>query len=308
MPINISTYQASMQTQICEEKLIEIFVTVDDFILPFEQFLAQRSLADSGALPTRQPELSTSEIITLLAYYHHSGYKNFQYYYQRLVLPLMKPYFPKLLSYSRFVELIPRQLTPVFALARYLAFTNPRTNCYFTDAKKLPVCDNRRIHSHKVFGLLAGRGKSSTGWFYGLKLHLAINERGQLMNFVLTPANVADNNDGVLRQLLTGLKGRCYGDKGYLTKLFEEFYQQGLRLVTKVRSNMKNQLVELDDKLRLKKRALIESVNDILMSVQDIDHTRHRSPINALVHTIAGLVGYHFYDNKPCVYVKPVQI
>lgn len=296
-----------MQVQICEEKLIEIFVTVDDFIQPFEQFLAQRSLPQSSASLTRQPELSTSEIITLLAYYHHSGYKNFQYYYQRLVLPLMKPYFPKLLSYNRFVELIPRQLIPIFALARYLAFTNPRTHCYFTDAKKLPVCDNRRIHCHKVFATVASRGKSSTGWFYGLKLHLAINERGQLMNFVLTPANVADNNDGVLRQLLKGLKGRCYGDKGYLTKLFEEFYQQGLRLVTKVRSNMKNQLVELDDKLRLKKRALIESVNDILMSVLDIDHTRHRSPINALVHTIAGLVGYHFYDNKPCVYVKPVQ-
>jgi hypothetical protein len=77
--------------------------------------------------------------------------------------------------------------------------------------------------------------------------------------------------------------------------------------VTKVRHNMKNQLIELDDKLRLKKRALIESVNDILMSVQDIDHTRHRSPINALVHTLAGLVGYHFYDIKPRVYVKPVH-
>lgn len=297
-----------MPVQICEEKLIEIFVTVDDFIQPFEQFLAQRSLGQGAALPTRQPELSTSEIITLLAYYHHSGYKNFQYYYQRLVLAQMKSYFPKLLSYNRFIELIPRQLTPVFALARYLAFTNRRTNCYFVDAKKLPVCHNRRIHNHKVFGLLAGRGKSSTGWFYGLKLHVAINERGQLMNFVLTPANVADNNDGVLRQLLKGLQGRCYGDKGYLTTLFEEFYQQGLRLVTKVRANMKNQLVELDDKLRLKKRALIESVNDILMSVQDIDHSRHRSPINALVHTIAGLVGYHFYDNKPCVYIKPVRV
>lgn len=128
------------------------------------------------------------------------------------------------------------------------------------------------------------------------------------MNFLITPANLADNNNEVLRRLLGGLRGRCYADKGYLTRLFEEFYQQGLRLVTKVRSNMKNQLVEIDDKLRLKKRALIESVNDILMSVQDVDHSRHRSPLNALVHTLAGLVAYHFYDTKPCVYVKPVQL
>jgi hypothetical protein len=141
-----------------------------------------------------------------------------------------------------------------------------------------------------------------------LKLHLVINELGQLMNFLITPANVSDNNDEVLRRLLGRLQGRWYADKGYLTKLFEEFYHQGLRLVTKVRSNMKNQLLEFDDKLQLKKRALIESVNDILMSVQDVDHTRHRSPLNALVHTLSGLIAYHFYETKPCVFVKPVQI
>ena len=65
--------------------------------------------------------------------------------------------------------------------------------------------------------------------------------------------------------------------------------------------------MDLDDKLRLKKRALIESVNDILMSVMDVDHSRHRSPVNALVHTMAGLVAYHFYDTKPSVFVKPVN-
>lgn len=77
--------------------------------------------------------------------------------------------------------------------------------------------------------------------------------------------------------------------------------------MTKIRKNMKNHLMLMDDKLRLKKRALIESVNDILMSVQDVDHTRHRSALNALVHTMAGLVAYHFYDTKPSVFIKPVQ-
>lgn len=295
-----------MQTQICEEKLIEIFITVDDFVKPFEQWLASRALPDQRR-PTRQPELTASEIITLLVYYHHSGYKNFQYFYQRLVLSQMLTYFPKLVSYSRFIELLPRQAPTLHVLTKYLCLTSKRTGCYFADSKKLPVCDNKRISSNKVFAAIAGRGKSSTGWFYGLKLHLIINELGQVINFLITPANVSDNNDEVLRQLLGRLQGRCYADKGYLSKLFEEFYQQGLRLVTKVRSNMKNKLLELDDKLRLKKRALIESVNDILMSVQDVDHTRHRSPLNALVHTMSGLVAYHFYDTKPCVFVKPVN-
>lgn len=295
-----------MQAQISEEKLIEVFIAVDDFVNLFTQWLTTRALPSSRQ-PTRQPELSTSEIITILVYYHHSGYKNFQYYYQRLVEPRMQTYFPRLVTYQRFIDLLPRQVATLHVLTKYLCLLGKRTGCYFADSKKLPVCDNRRIHSHQVFKNIASRGKSSTGWFYGLKLHLVINQLGQIMNFLITPASVSDNNEAVLRRLLGGLTGKCYADKGYISKLFEQFYQEGLQIVTKIRTNMKNALMDLDDKLRLKKRALIESVNDILMSVMDVDHSRHRSPLNALVHTMAGLVAYHFYDTKPSVFVKPVQ-
>lgn len=296
-----------MQPLISEEKLIEVFVTVDDFMIQFDQWRASRSLAPRTK-PTRQPDLTDSEIITILVYYHQSGYKNFQYYFQRLVLTQMKSYFPRLLSYQRFIDLLPRQGATLHVLNKYLCLLNKRTGCYFADSKKLPVCDNRRIHNHKVFAHIAQRGKSSTGWFYGLKLHLVINELGQIMNFLITPANVADNNEEVLRRLLRKLTGKCYADKGYLSKLFESFYQQGLHIVTKIRKNMRNTLMDLDDKLRLKKRALIESVNDILMTVMDIDHRRHRSPVNALVHVMAGLVAYHFYETKPSVFIRPCQI
>lgn len=219
---------------------------------------------------------------------------------------MMKTYFPRLISYQRFIDLIPRQIPLLYLLSKCLCLLNKRTGCYFADSKKLPVCDNRRIHSHRVFADIASRGKSSTGWFYGLKLHLVINVLGQVMSYLITPASVSDNNPTVLRRLLKGLKGRCYADKGYPSKLFEEFYQQGLQMVTKIRKNMANVLMDLDDKIRLKKRGLIESVNDILMSVLDIDHSRHRSPANALVHTMTGLVAYHFYDGKPSVFIKPV--
>ncbi|UFH55413.1 transposase [Spirosoma sp. KNUC1025] len=128
------------------------------------------------------------------------------------------------------------------------------------------------------------------------------------MNCLITPANVSDNNDSALRKLVKGLTGKCYADKGYMSKLFESFYQQSLHIVTKLRKNMKNQLVELSDKLRLRQRALIESVNDILLSVLDINHTRHRSPLNALLHTLGGLVAYHFYDTKPCVFIPKPKI
>jgi hypothetical protein len=112
-----------MQTQICEGKLIEIFITVDDFVKPFEQWLASRALPDQRR-PTRQPELTASEIITLLVYYHHSGYKNFQYFYERLVLSQMLTYFPKLVSYSRFIELLPRQAPTLHVLTKYLCLTS----------------------------------------------------------------------------------------------------------------------------------------------------------------------------------------
>ena len=150
-----------MHTQISEEKLIEIFIAVDDFTNLFDQWLATRSL-EPARQPTRQPDLTTSEIMTILVYYHHSGYKNFQYYFQRLVEPLMNTYFPHLISYQRFIDLIPRQC-PLHVVTKCLCLFNKRTGCYFADSKKLPVCDNRRIHSHRVFANIASGASPPLG-------------------------------------------------------------------------------------------------------------------------------------------------
>lgn len=286
-----------------EEKLIHMFIMLDDFCKAFHSWQQSRQMGEVVAV--RQPQLTSSEILAILIYYHYSGYKCFAYYYQDMVLQgSLQSYFPQAVSYSRFVELIPKQLALLYMFLKICTLSSRRTGNYFADSKKLPVCHNLRIQSHQVFAGLAQRGKSSTGWFYGLKLHLLINEYGEMINFLVTPGNVADNNDEALRSLLAGCKGKCYADKGYLTKIFEELYLQGIQLVTKVRKNMKNKLLLLSDKIKLKKRALIESVNDLLMSVFDIDHTRHRSPINALAHTFAGLIAYCFYEQKPAVFIE----
>jgi hypothetical protein len=149
------------------------------------------------------------------------------------------------------------------------------------------------------------------GWFFGLKAHLVINQYGELINFMITPGNVSDNNASLLPQLLTDLQGQCFGDRagppgGYLTKLFAEFYQRGLHLVTKLRRRMKNTLMPLCDKLNLRKRGLIESVNALLTSVFDVEHTRHRSAINGQINVLAGLIAYCFHDHKPSI-VIPTQ-
>jgi len=247
-----------------------------------------------GYALTRQPVLSDSELLTILVFYQFSGYKCFQYYYQLCVGIRLKSYFPRLISYARFVALIPRLLPGLYVFLKWRTLLSQRTGWYVIDSKPLPVCHNRRIHSNSVFQEQAKRGKSSLGWFYGLKAHLVINQQGELINFVFTPGNVADNNQGVLRYLFEGLKGKCFGDRGYMTALFEEFYQQGLQLITKLRANMKNKLLLLEDKLKLRKRAIVESVNDILTSVFELQHTRHRSAVNAITHMLAALTAYCF--------------
>lgn len=283
-------------------KLIEIFITCDDFCNALTQWQTQQ-----GCLSTnRQGELSDSEMLAITVFYHYSGYKCFQYYYQNCVQMPLKTYFPKLISYERFVARMPRLLPGLFVLLKWLCAQSQRTGFYIVDSKPLAVCDNHRIPTNKVFAGVAARGKSSMGWFYGLKAHLVINQYGQLVNFVLTPGNVADNNGSLLTELLANLQGQCFGDRGYLTKLFAQFYAQGLQIVTKLRRRMKNVLMPLSDKLNLRRRGLIESVNDLLTSVFDTEHTRHRSAVNAQVNVLSGLIAYCFYDRKPSI-VVPVE-
>jgi len=283
-----------------ENKLIEIFVFVDDYCKMLDQWIEQQ---DQIQKPSHHSGLSISEILTIIIFYHHSGFKCFQYYYERLVQPVLASHFPAIVTYKHFLSLIPRCFNHLYVLCRIRCMMADRTGIYFADSKKLPVCHNRRIHSNRVFRDLARRGKASTGWFFGFKLHLVINNLGDMVSFMISSANVSDNNKAVLNHLLADLKGHCFADKGYLTKLFEQFYSQGLKLVTKIRKNMKNQLMELSEKYWLLKRAVIESVNDILMTVCDIDHTRHRSPVNAFVHLLGGLMAYSFADQKPSVHL-----
>ncbi len=284
--------------QFNENILIKIFIDIDDFCKCHEAWLEAHPWRSHGGW---RSNLSRSEAMTILVCYQLSGYKNFAYYYEKKVLPELSGYFPDLVGYKSFLSLIPSCLDQLYMYATWQSAQSARTGIYYVDSKKLPVCDNRRIHSNKVFSGVAGRGKSSTGWFYGLKLHLVVNNMGEAVSFLFTPANVGDNNHKVLWHLLDRLKGACYGDRGYLSSLFEEFYCKGLKLVTKIRKNMKNALMPLHERYRLMKRAMIESVNDILMTVCDIDHTRHRSPVNAMAHMTCALIAYNYQEDKPKV-------
>ncbi len=286
-----------------EIKIIKLFCELDDFSNEFNKKMLQHMLGKVSPQSFHRPQISVSEMMCIEILYHHSGYKCFQYYYEQEVEKgYLKSYFPSAPGYNRFVQLKPRML---LHLIFYLNMCRIGQLCgiYFADSTKLSVCHNRRIHSNRVFKGKSARGKTSTGWFYGLKLFLVINAFGEIMNAFFTMGNIADNNLATMIKLFSKLKGWAFADKGFINqKAMEELLSKGLHLVTGIRRNMKNKLILMEQKLLLQKRGIIESVNDILKSVCDIEHTRHRSPINALVNLYAGLCSYTFLNRLPSIF------
>ena len=142
------------------------------------------------------------------------------------------------------------------------------------------------------------------GWFFGFKLHLAINECGELLAFQLTPGNTDDRKP--VPDMTRGLIGKLFGDKGYISaELFRQLWDRDLQLVTPIRRNMKNSFMPLLDKVLLRKRSLIETANDQLKNISQIEHTRHRSPKNFVINLIAGLIAYTHQAKKPSLHLAP---
>jgi hypothetical protein len=277
--------------------LLELFCHVDDFCQQLAP-RSRRSLTGQAGQRVRQPGLSESEIMTIVIHFHQSGYRHFKAYYTDYVQQRLAAEFPQLVSYSRFVTLMQRVVLLLWVYAQ--SCCQPCSGISFIDSTALRVCTNRRITRHKVFAGLAARGQCSLGWFYGFKLHLVINERGEVLAFTLTPGNVDDRKP--VPKLVKALFGKLFGDKGYLSQaLFERLLQHNLHLITNVRSNMKNRLVLLQDKLLLRKRYIIATINDQLKHQSQIEHSRHRSPLNFVVNVLAGLIAYTWQPKKPAI-------
>lgn len=284
-------------------KVIQIFCELDDFINAVEKFLNHKLIGSSNPQSVHKPEISLSEMMCIELLYHLSGYKCFQYYYEQLVRQgALRSYFPSAPSYSRFVQLKPRVL-PLMILYLNCCRIGQLCGLYYADSTSIAVCHNRRIHSHRVFFGKAKRGKTSTGWFYGFKLFLVVNAFGEIIKVMFSGGNTADNNAEHLVKLFDKLKGWAFADKGFINQNAQEkLLQKGLHLITGIRSNMKNKLMNYQQKILLKKRGMIESVYDILKTVCDIEHTRHRSPINALLNIFAGVCAYTFLERLPNIF------
>jgi hypothetical protein len=228
--------------------ILPLFCDIDDFCLTFETDWKRFLIQARPRKRNRNSTLSLSEVMTIVVLFHQSGYRNFKTFYTEYVMKHLMWAFPKLTSYNRFVELKRDALIPL------IAYLNCRkgscSGISFVDSTPLKVCHNRRIKANKVFKGWAKRGKTSVDWFFGFKLHLVINDEGELLGFQITPGNVDDREP--VPSLVKELFGKLFGDRGYISQeLMEKLFEKNLQLVTKLKKRMKNKLMPLMDKITL---------------------------------------------------------
>ena len=285
--------------------LEELFCDVDDFCQVFLPQWHQSLLANQTRKRLRSAQMSESEIMCIVIHFHQSGYRHFKHYYLNYIHRYYHAAFPGLLSYSRFIEKMANTVVPLCAYLTH-RYGKP-TQISYIDSTSIAVCHNLRIPRHLVFKHVAKRGKTSTGWFYGLKLHLVINHLGEILAVAISAGNTDDRKP--VSQLVKHLTGTLYADKGYLSKtLSDQLAQQDLRLITTIRKNMKPQLMNLWDRLMLRKRFIIETIFDQLKNISQIEHSRHRNIKNFMVNLIAGLIAYTHQPQKPAINITELQI
>ena len=284
--------------------LVELYCSVDDF---WKQFKNEwdKHLIDRTWPHGRDPELSTPEMMTIVILFHQSNFRTFKHFYCDYVLKFLRKEFPKLISYSRFVFLTKNLFVPLFA---FLIHSRGKlTGIAFIDSTKIQICHNKRIPRNKVFAGIAKRGKTTAGWFFGFKLHLIINEIGEILAFQFTPGNVADVS--ALDSLSQGIFGKLFGDKGYISaEIGKKLFERGLKLFTTFRNKMKNKLMDIKDKVLLRKRVLVETVNDQLKNISQLEHTRHRSVGNFFVNALGAIAAYTRQPKKPRINLKEQEL
>jgi len=279
-------------------KITEIFCIVDEFCKEYSQLVENHMLGN----PAKRPSvMSTSEVITIAILFQLSGFRTFKHFYLFYVQKHMKDDFPNTVSYNRFTELMQQTLMPMTLFLKTCRLGNC-TGISFVDSTPIRVCKPKRIANNKVFKGIAATGKSTMGWFHGFKLHIIINDKGEILNFTITQANVDDRTPLKKKSFLNKIFGKLFADKGYIGKeLMQMLFVDGVHLITSIKNNMKNSLMSMSDKILLRKRSVIETVNDELKNICQIEHSRHRCFSNFISNIVAGLIAYSFLPKKPAI-------
>ncbi len=290
---------------ITADKVTELFCMADDFCKFFDRLMARYTIKSPRKRSYhRDSTMSKAEIMLIMILFHDSGYRCLKHFYNDKVCKHLRHLFPRVVSYNRFVEL-EREVAIPLALFIKKVLLGECTGISFVDSTPLRVCRNQRIHIHRTFKGIAQRGKCSMGWFFGFKLHLICNEKGELLNFMITPGDVDDREPLKYESFVEFLYGKLIGDKGYIGKeLFQKLFVNGIQLITKLKSNMKGALMTVSDKLLLRKRSIIETVNDELKNIAQVEHSRHRCFDNFIVNLLGAIAAYCCFPKKPCINVE----
>ena len=285
-------------------KVTDIFCLVDEFCKEYDQIVNKHLLGH----PSKRPSImSKSEVITITILFQLSGFRTFKHFYIFYVQKHMKDDFPSTVSYNRFTELVGQNLMAMSLFLKTCCL-GECTGISFVDSTPVRVCKLKRIRNNKVFKGIATTGKSTMGWFHGFKLHIVINDKGEILNFTITQANVDDRTPLKRKRFLDKIYGKLYADKGYIGKdLMQLLFTDGLHLITHIKNNMKNSLMTISDKILLRKQSIIETVNDELKNICQIEHSRHRSFTNFLSNIVAGLIAYSFLPKKPTIKYQTIK-
>lgn len=287
--------------------LTQIFIDIDDFFKEYEPEIKKLRL-ESGTkgIRNRQTSLSDSEMMTIYISFHQSHYTNFKAYYNEYVSVMWKEEFPGLVSYERYNSLQKRLIIPLIVFLKKKCLGKCR-GINFIDSTTIKVCHIKREKQNKVFEGLATKGKSTLGWFFGFKLHLIINDRGEILSFSLSKANTDDRDMDIMNVLTENIFGKLFADRGYISQVLADYlWNDGIHLVYKLRKNMKKQNISDIDKVLLRKRSLIESVNDELKNICSIEHSRHRSLQGFFNNLVSGLCAYNYLPKKPSLKIEPI--
>ena len=175
---------------ITEDKVTEIFCMADDFCKFFDAMITKYTLKPTGKRKYhRNSTMSKAEVMLIMILFHDSGYRCFKHFYLEKVCKQLRHLFPNVVSYNHLVELEREVAIPLTLFVKKVLL-GKCTGISFVDSTPLRVCKNQRIHIHKVFKGIAQRGKCSMGWFFGFKLHLICNEKGELLNFMITSGDI----------------------------------------------------------------------------------------------------------------------
>ena len=249
----------------------------------------------------RKATLTDSEIITILIIFHGGQFRNFKHFYLGYVCVHLRDCCPNVISYNRFIELSHRSAVP-FLLFLHYCCRGECTGISFIDSTALRVCHNKRIKHNKIFKGMTKVGKSTVGWFFGFKLHLIINDNGEILSFYLSPGNTSDSNAKNIIRMTKEIFGKIFGDKGYISKALSDLlFGDRVQLITAVRRNMKQKALSNEEKLLLRKQSVIETFNDELKNICQAEHSRHRSIAGFILNIMSAIAAYSLFQKKTSI-------